>query len=112
MALSVAAFFMRSRWVRIPMTFGNPCDWRMLRNSKVSCIQINFKEIFQRMMLLLIHTISNPNEPSTMSNTRSAIFPMSIILLRSLLHSTKVRRFFLPLTTVIGPFASFKVCFA
>lgn len=40
MALSVAAFFMRSRWVRIPMTFGNPCDWRMLRNSKVSCMYV------------------------------------------------------------------------
>ena len=36
MVLSVAAFFMRSRWVRIPMTLGNPWDWSMLRNSKVS----------------------------------------------------------------------------
>jgi hypothetical protein len=28
---------MRSRWERTPMTFGKPWDWRMLRNSKVSC---------------------------------------------------------------------------
>ena len=34
--------------MRIPMTFGNPCDWRMLRNSKVSCMYVNkfHKEIF------------------------------------------------------------------
>jgi hypothetical protein len=38
--LSVAAFLMRSKWVRMPMTFGNPWDWRMLRNSKVSCMRI------------------------------------------------------------------------
>jgi hypothetical protein len=55
------------------------------------------KEIFgwDEMIFDLIHTISKPKEPSTMSNTRSLIFPMSI------------SRFFLPLTTVIGPFASF-----
>ena len=64
------------------------------------------------MIFDLMHTISKPKEPSTMSNTRSAIFPMSIMLLRSLLHSINVSRFFLPLTTVMGPFASFKVCFA
>ena len=39
----------------------------------------------------MIHTISKPKEPSTMSNTRSAISPMSIMLLRSL-HSTKVQK--------------------
>jgi len=57
------------------------------------------------------HTISNPKEASTNSRTRSATFPMSIIELRSLLHSTNVslRRF--PLTTVMGPWAWFKVCF-
>ena len=76
-------FFMRSRWVRIPMTFGKRCDWRLLRNLKVSCIIL--KRDFGRRM---IHTISNPKEPSTKSNTRSAIFPMPVILLRSL-HSTK-----------------------
>ena len=47
MVLRVAAFLMRSRWVRIPMTFGNPCDWRMLRNSKVSCI-VNFYFLFKK----------------------------------------------------------------
>ena len=31
--------------------------------------------------------------------------------LRSLLHSMKVIRFFFPLTTVMGPLASFNVCF-
>lgn len=72
------------------MTLGKPCDWRMLRNSNVS--------------------ISNPNEPSIMSRTRSAIFPTSIMLLRSLLHSMNVRRRFLPVTTVMGPLASFSVC--
>ena len=46
-----------------------------------------------------------------MSKTRSATLPMSIMLFRSLLHSTKVRRFFFPLTTVIGPFGSLSVCF-
>ena len=56
-----------------------------------------------------MHTISKPREPSTMSNKRSAIFPISTIQLRSLLHLTKVSRFILPLTIVIGPFAS---CFA
>ena len=37
-----------------------------------------------------MHTISKPKEPSTMSNKRSAIFPISTIQLRSLLHLTKV----------------------
>ena len=37
LALSVAESLMRYRRVRIWMTFGNPCDWRMSRNSKVSC---------------------------------------------------------------------------
>lgn len=45
-----------------------------------------------------------------MSRTRSAILPMSIMLLRSLLHSINVMRRFLPLTTVMGPFASVRVC--
>ena len=56
------------------------------------------------------HTISNPNDPSIMRRTRSAILPMSIIELRSLLHSMKVRRLFLPLTTVTGPRISDSVC--
>ena len=46
-----------------------------------------------------------------MSRTRSAILPMSIILFRSLLHSTKVNRRFLPLTTVTGPLTSLRVRF-
>lgn len=45
-----------------------------------------------------------------MRRTRSAILPMSIMLLRSLLHSINVMRRFLPLTTVMGPFASVRVC--
>lgn len=45
-----------------------------------------------------------------MSRTRSAILPTSIMELRSLLHSMNVMRFFFPLTTVIGPLASFRVC--
>ena len=48
-------------------------------------------------------TISNPYEPSIMSRTRSATLAISIIELRSLLHSINVMRFFLPLTTVMGP---------
>ena len=63
--------------------FWEACDWRMFRNLKVSCIIL--KRDFGRRM---IHTISNPKEPSTKSNTRSAIFPMPVILLR-LLHSIK-----------------------
>lgn len=46
-----------------------------------------------------------------MRRTRSAILPISIMLLRSLLHSMNVSRRFFPLTTVMGPLASFKVCF-
>jgi len=58
------------------------------------------------------HTISNPKDASTSNRTRSATFPMSIMELRSLLHSMNVslRRF--PLATVMGPWAWFKVCFA
>lgn len=55
-------------------------------------------------------TISKPKEPSIISKTKSAIFPMSIIELRSLLHSIKVSLLFFPLTTVTGPLISFKVC--
>ena len=43
--LSVADSFMRSRRVRI-LTFENPCDWRMLRNSGVSIIILK-KEILK-----------------------------------------------------------------
>ena len=57
----------------------------------------------------MIHTISKQKEMPTMSNARSAISPTSIILCSPLLHSTKASRFILPLTTVIGPFAPFKV---
>ena len=59
----------------------------------------------------LIHTISKPNEPSIINRTRSAIFPTSIMELRSLLHSINVSRRFLPLTTVTGPLTSLRVCF-
>jgi hypothetical protein len=56
-------------------------------------------------------TISKPKEPSIISKTKSAILPMSIIELRSLLHSMKVSLRFFPVTTVIGPFNSVRVCF-
>lgn len=56
-------------------------------------------------------TISNPNDASIINSTKSATFPISIILFRSLLHSTNVSLRFFPLTTVMGPLASFKVCF-
>lgn len=55
-------------------------------------------------------TISKPKEASIMSRTRSATLPMSIIELRSLLHSTIVRRRFLPETSVIGPLISEREC--
>lgn len=98
---------MRSRCVRIPMTLGNPWDWRMLRNSNVSwhCLSMGNQRKPNRPP-----TISKPKEPSIISKTRSAILPMSIMLLRSLLHSMKVRRRFLPVTTVTGPFMSLRVC--
>lgn len=62
-------------------------------------------------MKITAHTISNPKDASTNNRTRSATFPISIIELRLLLHSTNVslRRF--PLTTVTGPWARFNVCF-
>lgn len=41
-------------------------------------------------------TISNPNEPSIMSRTRSATLPMSIMAFRSLAHSMNVSRRVLP----------------
>lgn len=47
-----------------------------------------------------------------MRRTRSATLPMSIIELRSLLHSINVSLLFFPATTVIGPLASVNVCFA
>lgn len=56
-------------------------------------------------------TISKPKEPSIIRRTRSATLPMSIILLRSLVHSMKVSRRFFPLTTVTGPLGSLRVCF-
>ena len=45
-----------------------------------------------------------------MSNTKSATLPISIMALRSLLHSMKVRRRVLPLTQVTGPRMSFRLC--
>ena len=56
-------------------------------------------------------SISNPKLPSTINNTKSAIFPRSIIEEISFGHSIKVRRRFFPLTTVIGPPTSVNVCF-
>lgn len=56
-------------------------------------------------------TISKPKDPSIMRRTKSTTFAMSIMELRSLLHSMKVSRRFFPPTTVIGPFASCMVCF-
>ena len=75
------------------------------------CFLVSTSVIPSRTSTIETRTISNPNDASTNNRTRSATFPMSIIELRSLLHSTNVslRRF--PLTTVIGPWAWFKVCF-
>ena len=93
------------------MTFGNRCDWRMLRNSKVSCIILKRDFEGDEMIFNLIHTISKPKEPSTMSNNRSAIFPsQSYYWGRRCIFDKS--RFILSLTTPIGPFASIKVYFA
>lgn len=56
-------------------------------------------------------TISNPKLASIISNTKSAILAMSIMEFISLEHSIKVKRRFFPLTTVIGPLISVKLCF-
>lgn len=110
MSRRVDVFLIRSRWVSTPITFGKPWDCRILRNSNVSY------KVFQRFRIGVtnrtsICTISNPKEASTNNRIKSATFPMSIIELRSLLHSKNVslRRF--PLITVIGPWARLKVCF-
>jgi hypothetical protein len=55
-------------------------------------------------------TISNPNDPSIMSRTRSATLPTSIIEFRSDLTSMNVIRRFFPATTVTGPLSSPNVC--
>lgn len=62
-------------------------------------------------IIIYMLTISKPYDPSIMRRTRSAIFPMSIIELRSLLHSMKVILFFFPATTVTGPCTWLRVCF-
>lgn len=56
-------------------------------------------------------TISNPKLASIIRSTKSAIFPMSIIELRSLLHSIIVSLLFFPATSVMGPLISESVCF-
>jgi hypothetical protein len=98
---------MRSRWVRTPITFGKPWAWRMLRNSNVS---YNNEAPLHRCRVDNELTISKPNDPSIMRRMRSATLPMSIMELRSLLHSIRVSRRLLPLTTVTGPLISFSVC--
>lgn len=100
---------MRSRWERTPMTFGNPWDCNILRNSKISCAQRHERGI--KSTILGEQTISKPKEPSIMRSTKSTTLPISIMELRSLLHSMKVSRRFFPPTTVIGPLASCRVCF-
>ena len=79
-----------SKCVSTPITFGNPWTCNTFKNSNVS--------------------ISNPYEPSTKSNTRSAIFAASTISFRSFLTSMNCIRRFFPLTTVIGPFTSLSAC--
>ena len=81
----------------------------MLRNSKVSCMQCHERE--KNRQFSGEQTISKPKEPSIIKSTKSTTLPMSIIELRSLLHSMKVIRRFFPPTTVIGPLASCSVCF-
>ena len=82
---------MRSRCVSTPITLGKPCCCRMLRNSNVS--------------------ISKPNLASTIMRMRSAALAMSSMAFMSFSHSKKVRRRFLPVTTVTGPLMSASVCF-
>lgn len=92
------------------MTFGNPWDCNMLRNSNVSCAQSSLTG--NKIGNSQGRTISKPNEPSIMRRTKSTTLPMSIMELMSLLHSMKVIRRLFPPMTVIGPFASCRVCFA
>mmetsp|Transcript_7407 Transcript_7407/g.18136 ORF Transcript_7407/g.18136 Transcript_7407/m.18136 type:complete len:208 (+) Transcript_7407:42-665(+) len=74
------------------MTLGNPCVWRMFKNSKVS--------------------ISKPNLASTHSKTRSAILAQSsIAAVSSLGHSKRVIRLCFEVTTVIGPVTVVKLWF-
>jgi hypothetical protein len=83
----------------------------MFKNSKVS-YRVKIRESVREHRLAIGHaTISKPKLASIINSTRSATFPMSIIELRSLLHSMRVRRRFLPETIVIGPFDFRQVVF-
>lgn len=85
--------------------------WKAMRLKDVEKLEGFLRRVRKFLVTFQKRTISKPNEPSIMRRTRSAILPMSIMLLRSLLHSRKVSLRLLPLTTVIGPFASVRVCF-
>lgn len=93
--------------MRMPMTFGKPWAWRMLRNSNDSCTG-HVLVICEKMIGAL--TISKPKDASIIRSTRSATLPMSIMEEGSLLHSMSVSRFFFPLITVTGPLISLSVC--
>lgn len=93
--------------MRMPITFGKPWAWRMLRNSNDSYTS-HVLVMYARIICAL--TISKPKDASIIRSTRSATLPMSIMEERSLLHSIRVSRFFFPLITVTGPLISFSVC--
>ena len=72
------------------MTRGNPCTCSTFKNSNVS--------------------ISNPNDPSTSNNTKSATFAASTISFRSFFTSMICIFRFFPVTSVSGPLISFSAC--